>query len=825
MDQKRLGLLLACAIALPAAAWADLAGSPTLSAGQELNISSAVLGPAGGDLQWTGTQVNFLGSAKAFVLSGDQTSAFPNFGLAQAQADASSMTQSPVTSPTVGTVFLMQGNSGIFAKLLIKAQTGTSVQLQFDTFSPPASGPITYTMTGTLQGNVNGAVNLNGNFTWQVMADTSGIFSPTSGIYNNPSIRSYISINGLGNLIPLQNVLVVLNTSASTVTFATGGTSITVPVPGIQFPSNLATVISGVGSGAATLKPGALATAGGNTIVITGVSGGNPPKFGSSIAPFIENIANAATNFIAGTTPAPLAQGSIFVIKGNALGPATLAEAPSGQIFQNTTVSDTSVTVTVGSTTVNALMYYTSNGQLAALLPSNTPTGQGLFTVVYNGVAGIPVGHGIVASNLGLFTVDSTGQGPGIVTFADYSLVSASPGAGCVGPGPTAEPYVSCGAANPGDTLILWATGLGPVNGSDSAGSGLGEAQPNVQLNLYLGGVQVPIGYQGRSGCCIGEDQIVFTLPTTGTLVPTGCAVPLVAQVTNGTTTVSSNTVVIPVASGSRNCTASDPAQVNLQQQVMSGTLPFNYAGVSLSHNSGSSPNSFEDHAKLKFQKVQAINTVIAPFFETYVDGQPLGTCVVYDNLNANTNIPITNITNADAGTSITITGPNNSLVEAIQPGITGVILSSTGAFLTPGTFTVSNGAGGADIGAFKASVNVPATPTWTGPSQAALTAGVPRANGLTVTWTGGSANGVVSITLQSPSDPTFNNGSTATCIAPGSAGTFTVPPYVLGSLGGGALLSLEQDAIPVPITGTGIGLGELDYSGPATNFNAATLQ
>jgi hypothetical protein len=33
------------------------------------------------------------------------------------------------------------------------------------------------------------------------------------------------------------------------------------------------------------------------------------------------------------------------------------------------------VAVTVGSTTVNALMYYTSDKQVAALLPSNTPTG------------------------------------------------------------------------------------------------------------------------------------------------------------------------------------------------------------------------------------------------------------------------------------------------------------------------------------------------------------------------------------------------------------------------------------------------------------------
>ena len=57
------------ALPFPMAVFADIQGSPTLSAGQELNVSSGVLGAAGGDLQWTGTQINFLGTAKAFILS------------------------------------------------------------------------------------------------------------------------------------------------------------------------------------------------------------------------------------------------------------------------------------------------------------------------------------------------------------------------------------------------------------------------------------------------------------------------------------------------------------------------------------------------------------------------------------------------------------------------------------------------------------------------------------------------------------------------------------------------------------------------------------
>jgi uncharacterized protein (TIGR03437 family) len=62
-------------------------------------------------------------------------------------------------------------------------------------------------------------------------------------------------------------------------------------------------------------------------------------------------------------------------------------------------------------------------------------------------------------------------------------------------------PNTTCGAANPGDTLILWGTGLSAVSGSDAAGAGLGQNMPNLSLQLWVGGVQAKVIYQGRSGC------------------------------------------------------------------------------------------------------------------------------------------------------------------------------------------------------------------------------------------------------------------------------------------------------------------------------------
>ena len=479
-------------------------------------------------------------------------------------------------------------------------------------------------------------------------------------------------------------------------------------------------------------------------------------------APNIAGVANAASNL---TFNSPIAQGAVFVLYGTGLGPQNISISPTP--FQSTSLSGTSVAVTVNGTTVNALMYYTSDGQVAALLPSNTPTGAGTFTVTYNGQTSNAASHGIAANNVGIFTVDSSGQGPGIVTYADYSLVSSTKSANCGGPNTT------CGAANPGDTLILWATGLGAVNGSDASGAGLGQAI-NVPLTLWLGGVQAPVTYQGRSGCCIGEDQIVFTVPNN---VPTGCAVPLVIQIGTTTNTIS-NTTLLPVANGSRTCTLVNPALAsqNFQQLVANG-LPITFSNPDFEHGFSGSSTGFEDDAQFFAIKILSIQPGTLPFVATYTDNQPVGTCIVYSNLNGKSGNPISNYTPLDAGSSVTVKGPNGSVS---LPGNGNMItINSTGTFLVPGTFTLT-GTGGADIGPFQASFTILALPTLVSPMN---NASVTRANGLTVTWTGGDPSGNVQMVVSSALDNTFTTGSLAICTAPASAGSFTIPPYVLLAL------------------------------------------
>jgi uncharacterized protein (TIGR03437 family) len=515
-------------------------------------------------------------------------------------------------------------------------------------------------------------------------------------------------------------------------------------------------------------------------------------------APTITGVGNAASNRLFSS---PIAQGGIFIIQGSGLGPANISIATTP--FQSTTLSNTSVSVTVGTTTVSALMYYTSATQIAALLPSNTPTGTGVFTVTYNSQPSNAVNHGIVANNVGVFTLDSSGQGPGIATYADYSLVSAAKAANCGGPS------TACGAANPGDTLSLWATGLGPVSGSDASGAGLGVNMPSIPLTVWLGGVQAPVVYQGRSGCCIGEDQIAITVPNN---VPTGCAVPLLI-VANG---IASNSTALPVANGSRNCTPTNTAfqSVNLEQAVTAG--PVTYGNIQLSRDYNSAGTAYQDDAQFQFAKILTYNPGSQPFFATYVDDQPLGTCASYNNLNPNPNVPVATTANADAGSSFTVTGPNGSLPVKGNPGSFMTTLNAAGTFLSPGAYTIT-GTGGADIGPFSTNITIPPSPTLVSPLLNNVI--VTRANGMTVTWTPNGATGNVQIQVISALDNTYTTGVSVVCTAPATAGTFTIPSYALltlptGNFGG---LSFQQITPEVPFTATGLSLGILQASGAPT--------
>jgi hypothetical protein len=96
--------------------------------------------------------------------------------------------------------------------------------------------------------------------------------------------------------------------------------------------------------------------------------------------------------------------------------------------------------------------------------------------------------------------------------------------------------------------------------------------------------------------------------------------------------------------------------------------------------------------------------------------------------------------------------------------------------FLNPDNFTINNGAGGPDVGAFSYVQRVPPPLNWTNRDQ---TESITRTNGLRVTWTGGDPGSFVEIFGYSVRENP-DVGALFVCVAPVSAGQFTVPSSVL---------------------------------------------
>jgi hypothetical protein len=128
------------------------------------------------------------------------------------------------------------------------------------------------------------------------------------------------------------------------------------------------------------------------------------------------------------------------------------------------------------------------------------------------------------------------------------------------------------------------------------------------------------------------------------------------------------------------------------------------------------------------------------------------------------------------------VSGPNGSKsLNAVAAGTYLAELSAKGAtpFLSPGTYTLSNGAGGSDIGPFTANVNVPQALIWTNESSIKS---VSASQNLRVTWSGGTACDFVSI-FGTSGLPSISKDTQFFCNAPAGDGQFTIPSQVFALL------------------------------------------
>src|ERR1700728_4489006 len=105
-------------------------------------------------------------------------------------------------------------------------------------------------------------------------------------------------------------------------------------------------------------------------------------------APSINGVINAASWLPPSLPNSGIAQGAMFIVSGSGLGPSTLQSAPNSYPLPTTDgLAGTIIKVTVGGDTETCIMLYSYAGQVAAILPSATPTGPGRLTLTYQGAS------------------------------------------------------------------------------------------------------------------------------------------------------------------------------------------------------------------------------------------------------------------------------------------------------------------------------------------------------------------------------------------------------------------------------------------------------
>ena len=474
-----------------------------------------------------------------------------------------------------------------------------------------------------------------------------------------------------------------------------------------------------------------------------------------------------------------VARGSWFVIFGTGLGPATIFvqnASPYPALLSGTSVTFTPAS---GGTPVSALMYYTLATQVAGMLPSSTPAGAYDVKVTYNGQTSAASRVNVVDRNFGFATQSANGQGPAQATYGGYDLNRFTTG--------TLAQW-SLRPAKAGDAMVLWGTGLGADPASDANGGTSGDQTAAAQVRVIVVGTEVTPAYAGRSSGSPGLDQINFTVPSG---VTPNCFATL--QVRAGGRLSNIGSIAVAVA-GQTACTSSRLTQAQLQKLDQGGTLTA--GGIQLGKAATTFTATVSEHtdtATAWFGKY----TIDAVATSNLALGQS-GACFLVqrsgttDQLGFGQPPPQT----LDAGARLTLNGPNASnvaiprqsdnsyLATLYSTGLLGV--GATGSpTLGVGTYTVA-GTGGADVGAFSASIALPGDFVWS--NQSSIANPIPRASPLTLTWTG-AAGGLVNI-LGAALTRISGTGTSATysalgfnCTAPASAGSFTVPANILQQL------------------------------------------
>ena len=505
-------------------------------------------------------------------------------------------------------------------------------------------------------------------------------------------------------------------------------------------------------------------------------------------APTVSSALNAASYRTPGLSASGIAQGSIFTVFGSNIGPSSCSQVLAFPLA--TTMCGVTLSVTVNGTSTAPIPLFVSPYQINAILPSLTPAGIGTISVSYSNQTSTTAPIQVVSAAFGTFTPSARGSGQASVTDTNYNLNTI------------------VHTLHPGDVGILWGTGLGPITSSDAAAPPVGNVgSPTV----YVGNTAVTPSYAGRSGCCSGLDQIVFTVPQG----VQGCYVPIAVQAGGAVGNI--GTIAVS-AVGQNTCSDSVMGQDLVNKLAAGGNVDFGYLRLEsinlvISGLAGSGRGN-GDTAYATFSKF----TPTTAYYAEY--GVSSGYCV-----SSAYYVPADmSVAQLDAGSALSVSGP------LVAPGPMTPNQTGSGYYSLNLTQNVSKymysdinytvaGTGGANVGPFSVTdtTGFASATTFTGVSALQQ---IPRTSDLTVQWTLGdqaSQNGLVTIGGDSYSDSNFTLVGAFQCTAPASAKKFTIPGWVLSTLPASG--SFQNGSLTVPLGYLWIG----QYNNPTT-FTASGL-
>ena len=344
----------------------------------------------------------------------------------------------------------------------------------------------------------------------------------------------------------------------------------------------------------------------------------------------------------------------------------------------------------------------------------------------------------VATNSFGIFSINSSGSGPGVITAANGDLFSVN------------SPAYAAGSA------IIWGTGIGSSPEDDGSAPPQQINLSNVPLSVYVGTQPATVTYRGRS-TFTGEDQINFVIPP-GIV---GCYVPVTVAIRD----IVSNFVMMPIGAAGQSCP--DP--------VAASPSPTGNVTLMRSVAIGNTVDTIDSgQAFFGYPQLLTSGYIIPPFIGNPYS-LPAGACI--GDVTVSLFGDVFGVSVLDAGPAITITGPNGVQQLPASHLYSAQLASSSGGnaqslYLNAGAFVVS-GPGGADVGLFSQSFTIPTPLTWTNPSSIST---VNRSAGLDVSWSGGDPDGFVQIA----GVRITGNLLTFICNVPISDQHFTIPPFIL---------------------------------------------